>query len=156
MDIVGSSNLVTLMQTIPPYWAPMEQAESEQIVRAMRAAGPPVEYVIYTHEGHGFTRPENRLHFYARAEASYPAIAAAAASRKPRSPATPAWRVSRCRWHAYTQHATPSGLILIETLSGPAGGASPASDTRGAACLCLKGTCDEYSSETGPSRGIGH
>ncbi|HMF18202.1 MAG TPA: S9 family peptidase [Gemmataceae bacterium] len=114
VDIVGPSNLVTLLNTIPPYWAPVKamfgkrvgdlateedmlkdrspfffadkikvplligqgandprvkQAESDQIVKAMRKAGKPVEYIIYTDEGHGFVRPENRLHFFARAEA---------------------------------------------------------------------------------------
>lgn len=114
VDIVGPSNLVTLLQTIPPYWAPMKamfkkrvgdleteeaflksrsplffvdriqkplligqgandprvkQSESEQIVEAMQQAGKPVEYILYTDEGHGFARPENRLHFYAHAEA---------------------------------------------------------------------------------------
>lgn len=113
VDIVGPSNLVTLLQSIPPYWAPMKamfahrvgdleteedflksrsplflanriqkplliaqgandprvkQAESEQIVAAMKAAGKPVTYVLYRDEGHGFARPENRLHFYAIAE----------------------------------------------------------------------------------------
>lgn len=113
VDIVGPSNLVTLMQSIPPYWAPMKamfahrlgdleteeeflkersplfyvdriqkplligqgandprvkQAESEQIVEAMQKAGKPVQYALYTDEGHGFARPENRLHFYAIAE----------------------------------------------------------------------------------------
>ncbi len=113
VDIVGPSNLITLMQSIPPYWAPMKamfahrlgdleteedflksrsplflanqiekplligqgandprvkQAESEQIVEAMSFAGKPVEYILYPDEGHGFARPENRLHFYAKAE----------------------------------------------------------------------------------------
>jgi len=113
VDIVGPSNLVTLMQSIPPYWAPMKamfahrlgdlekeedflkarsplffadriqaplligqgandprvkQAESEQIVAAMQKANKPVEYVLYPDEGHGFARPENRLHFFAIAE----------------------------------------------------------------------------------------
>ncbi len=113
VDIVGPSNLVTLMQSIPPYWAPMKamfahrlgdlekeedflkarsplffadriqkplligqgandprvkQAESEQIVAAMHKENLPVEYVLYTDEGHGFARPENRLHFFAIAE----------------------------------------------------------------------------------------
>ena len=40
-------------------------AESDQIVEAMRKAGKPVEYVVYPDEGHGFARPENRLHFFA-------------------------------------------------------------------------------------------
>jgi dipeptidyl aminopeptidase/acylaminoacyl peptidase len=114
VDIVGPSNLITLLQTVPAYWAPakamfgkrvgdlvkdkkflesrsplffadkikaplligqgandprVKQAESDQIVKAMREAGKPVEYVVYTDEGHGFARPENRLHFYAKAEA---------------------------------------------------------------------------------------
>jgi dipeptidyl aminopeptidase/acylaminoacyl peptidase len=113
VDIVGPSNLASLLKTIPPYWTPMraifdkrvgsiekeedflksrsplfkvdqikvplligqgandprvKQAESDQIAEAMRKAGRPVEYVVYTDEGHGFARPENRLHFYAKAE----------------------------------------------------------------------------------------
>lgn len=113
VDIVGPSNLVTLLQSIPPYWAPMKamfanrvgdveteteflesrsplflcdriqkplligqgandprvkQAESEQIVEAMRKAGKPVTYALYEDEGHGFARPQNRLHFFAIAE----------------------------------------------------------------------------------------
>lgn len=46
----------------------VKQTESEQIVEAMRKAGKPVEYIVYTDEGHGFARPENRLHFYAKTE----------------------------------------------------------------------------------------
>jgi len=113
VDIVGPSNIITLMQSIPPYWEPIrknfyhrvgnldteadflkarsplffvdriekplligqgandprvKQAESEQIFDAMKQAGKPVEYVVYSDEGHGFARPENRLHFYAIAE----------------------------------------------------------------------------------------
>lgn len=113
VDIVGPSNIMTLLQSIPPYWEPIKaqmyhrignmeteeeflksrsplffidriqkplligqgandprvkQAESDQIVEAMRKAGKPVEYVLYPDEGHGFARPENRLHFYAVAE----------------------------------------------------------------------------------------
>jgi dipeptidyl aminopeptidase/acylaminoacyl peptidase len=113
VDIVGPSNLITLLQTIPPYWEPIKasmyhrignleteeeflksrsplfyadriqkplliaqgandprvkQAEADQIVEAMRKTNVPVEYVLYTDEGHGFARPENRLHFYAIAE----------------------------------------------------------------------------------------
>lgn len=114
VDIVGPSNIMTLMQSIPPYWEPIKaqmyhrignmetepeflksrsplffidriqkplligqgandprvkQAESDQIVAAMRQADKPVEYALYPDEGHGFARPENRLHFYAIAEA---------------------------------------------------------------------------------------
>jgi len=46
----------------------VKQAESDQIVAAMRKANIPVEYIVYTDEGHGFVRPENRIHFFARAE----------------------------------------------------------------------------------------
>lgn len=113
VDIVGPSNIVTLIRSIPPYWStyrkvfdvrvgnidteeeflksrsplfkadqikiPMliaqgandprvKQAESEQIVNALKKAGKPVEYIVFPDEGHGFARPENRLKFYAAAE----------------------------------------------------------------------------------------
>lgn len=115
VDIVGPSNLETLLETIPPYWAPLvkvfhermgdpsteegrallraasplyqadritkplliaqgandprvKQAESDQIVGAMQAAGIPVTYVLFPDEGHGFARPENSIAFYAIAE----------------------------------------------------------------------------------------
>jgi dienelactone hydrolase len=117
VDIVGPSNLVTLVESFPPYWGPflastwypfvgnpkipaeradmearspifkvgaikrplligqgandprVTQKESEQIVAAMEAKGLPVTYVVYTDEGHGFARPENRIDFFARSEA---------------------------------------------------------------------------------------
>ncbi|MBE8969491.1 S9 family peptidase [Nostocales cyanobacterium LEGE 12452] len=113
VDIVGPSSLITLIETIPPYWEPLKamlshrvgnleteeeflksrspfffadriqkplligqgandprvkQSESDQIVNAMQQAGLPVQYALYTDEGHGFARPENRLHFFAIAE----------------------------------------------------------------------------------------
>ena len=113
VDIVGPSNLKTLIETVPPYWAPMiaqfhrrlgdpekdadflwsrsplsrasairiplliaqgandprvKQAESEQIVAALTAAGIDHEYMLFPDEGHGFAKPENRLKFYAAAE----------------------------------------------------------------------------------------
>ena len=112
VDIVGPSNLLTLLQTIPPYWSTLvatfykrmgrldepeflkersplfssdkitkplliaqgandprvKQAESDQIVDAMRAGGLPVEYLVFPDEGHGFARPENNLKFTAAAE----------------------------------------------------------------------------------------
>lgn len=34
----------------------------------MGQANKPVQYALYTDEGHGFARPENRLHFFAVAE----------------------------------------------------------------------------------------
>jgi dipeptidyl aminopeptidase/acylaminoacyl peptidase len=46
----------------------VKQVESDQIVETMRKSGKPVEYLVYADEGHGFARPENRLHFFARAE----------------------------------------------------------------------------------------
>jgi dipeptidyl aminopeptidase/acylaminoacyl peptidase len=116
VDIVGPSNIRTLLQTIPPYWKPLralfdvrvgniddpkdadllknasplfkadkiarplligqgandprvKQAESEQIVDAISKNNGNVTYVVYPDEGHGFARPENRIDFYARAEA---------------------------------------------------------------------------------------
>jgi dipeptidyl aminopeptidase/acylaminoacyl peptidase len=104
VDIVGPSHLITLLRSIPPYWAPIKaifdkrlgrvetdeeflksrsplfraesikkpllighgandprvkQAESDQIVQALRARNIPVTYVVYPDEGHGFERPEN-------------------------------------------------------------------------------------------------
>jgi dipeptidyl aminopeptidase/acylaminoacyl peptidase len=43
-------------------------AESEQIVKAIAKNDGHVTYVVYTDEGHGFLRPENRLDFTAREE----------------------------------------------------------------------------------------
>jgi dipeptidyl aminopeptidase/acylaminoacyl peptidase len=113
VDIVGPSNLKTLLETIPPYWAPViaqlyrrignpetdeeflwsrsplsrardiriplliaqgandprvKQAESEQIVAALREAGIEYEYMLFPDEGHGFAKPENRIKFYTAAE----------------------------------------------------------------------------------------
>jgi hypothetical protein len=47
----------------------VKQAESDQIVKAMKTKGLPVTYTLFPDEGHGFARPENRLAFYAIAEA---------------------------------------------------------------------------------------
>lgn len=116
VDIVGPSNLETLMSTVPAYWKTfyenlarrvgdprtpegrellrarspvhaaariarplligqgandprVKQAESDQIVTAMQENGLAVAYILYSDEGHGFVRPENRLSFYAIAEA---------------------------------------------------------------------------------------
>jgi dipeptidyl aminopeptidase/acylaminoacyl peptidase len=113
ISVVGPSNLITLINSIPPYWEPMikqfhqrvgdpateeeflksrsplfsaghiripmliaqgandprvKQAESEQIVAALKAKGKEVDYMLFPDEGHGFARPENRLKFYAEAE----------------------------------------------------------------------------------------
>jgi len=113
IDLVGPSNLITLIETIPPYWAPMiaqfhqrvgdpakdrdflwsrsplsradqiriplliaqgandprvKQAESEQIVEALRQHGIEYKYMLFEDEGHGFARPENRLAFFAEAD----------------------------------------------------------------------------------------
>ncbi|MDP9075193.1 MAG: S9 family peptidase [Actinomycetota bacterium] len=114
VDMVGPSNLLTLIESIPPYWEPLiaqfhtrvgnpetesdflwsrsplsradqiripvliaqgandprvKQAESEQIVAALAKAGIDHEYLLFEDEGHGFAKPENRLKFYAAAEA---------------------------------------------------------------------------------------
>lgn len=113
VDIVGPSNIITLIQTIPPYWRPMiavfhqrvgnpeteeeflksrsplfkvdqiripmliaqgandprvKQAESEQIIEAMKSKGIPYQYILFPDEGHGLAREENRLAFFAAAE----------------------------------------------------------------------------------------
>jgi dipeptidyl aminopeptidase/acylaminoacyl peptidase len=113
VDIVGPSNLITFIETIPPYWSTflamlkervgnpdteadflrsrsplthvdrirvplfiaqgandprVKQAESEQIVAALRAKSIPHEYMLFPDEGHGFAKPENRLKFYGAAE----------------------------------------------------------------------------------------
>ncbi|MDP8976962.1 MAG: prolyl oligopeptidase family serine peptidase, partial [Actinomycetota bacterium] len=46
----------------------VKQAESEQIVAALREKGIDHEYLLFDDEGHGFAKPENRLRFYAHAE----------------------------------------------------------------------------------------
>ncbi len=46
----------------------VKQAESEQIVAAMKQKGIDHEYMLFPDEGHGFDKPENRLKFYAAAE----------------------------------------------------------------------------------------
>ena len=115
VSIVGPSNLLTLLNSIPPYWetiremfykrlgnptteagmqqlkdqSPLfhadrirvpllvvqgandprvKQAESDQIVIAMRNLGLPVEYLVAPDEGHGFARPENNMAFIAAME----------------------------------------------------------------------------------------
>jgi dipeptidyl aminopeptidase/acylaminoacyl peptidase len=115
VDIVGPSNLKTLIASIPPYWKPLRATfdvrmgnvddpkdaelvknasplfkadkivrplligqgandprvnvkESEQIVDAIEKNKGSVTYVVYSDEGHGFARPENRIDFNARSE----------------------------------------------------------------------------------------
>jgi len=113
VDIVGISNLITWIETIPPYWSTLlatihkrignpdteeeflksrsplfkvdeikipiliaqgandprvKQAESEQIIEAMKKKGLEYEYMLFPDEGHGFAKPENRLRFIAAAE----------------------------------------------------------------------------------------
>lgn len=117
IDIVGPSNLITLLESIPPYWRPIiemfklrlggdpeteegrkflmersplthvanikkplligqgandprvKQAEADQIVSAMQEKRISHTYVLFPDEGHGFARPENRMAFFAIAEA---------------------------------------------------------------------------------------
>jgi len=45
------------------------QSESDQIVQALRQTGKPVQYFTYAGEGHMLSHKENRLHFFAQAEA---------------------------------------------------------------------------------------
>ncbi len=46
----------------------VKQAESDQIVAAMKAKSLPVTYAVFPDEGHGFGRSENNLAFYGIAE----------------------------------------------------------------------------------------
>ena len=46
----------------------VDKAETRQMVETLRQAGKLVEYVEYLDEGHGLSRPANRLDFYRRAE----------------------------------------------------------------------------------------
>ena len=116
VDLVGPSNLITLLGSIPPYWAPalnmfkkrvgdpetaegkavlaaaspltharaihrplligqgandprVKQAESEQIVAAMKEHHLAVTYLVFPDEGHGFARPPNNIAFFGAAEA---------------------------------------------------------------------------------------
>lgn len=115
VDIVGPSNLFTLLSTIPPYWesfrkqftlrmgddateegkailkaaSPLfsadkiktplmiiqgandprvKQAESDQIVIAMRELGRDVQYLLASDEGHGFRKPVNSMAMLAASE----------------------------------------------------------------------------------------
>ena len=115
VSIVGPSNLITLLDSIPPYWevirtmfhvrmgdpgtaegkaqlerqSPLnsadkiktpllviqgandprvKQAESDQIVIALRDRNFPVEYLVAENEGHGFSHPINNLAMFATAE----------------------------------------------------------------------------------------
>jgi dipeptidyl aminopeptidase/acylaminoacyl peptidase len=43
-------------------------ANTETLVKALRAAKRDVDYVVYPDEGHGWARPENQLDFYGRVE----------------------------------------------------------------------------------------
>ncbi|MBI4549564.1 MAG: S9 family peptidase, partial [Candidatus Omnitrophica bacterium] len=114
VDVVGPSNLITFIRTVPPYWttelatiyrrvgdpekdadflrerSPLFRAdhiripiliaqgandprvkreESDEIVAALERNGVEHEYLLFPDEGHGFVKPENRLKFYAAAEA---------------------------------------------------------------------------------------
>jgi dipeptidyl aminopeptidase/acylaminoacyl peptidase len=40
------------------------QAESDNLVEALRARGVEVEYMVKTDEGHGFLNPENQIDMY--------------------------------------------------------------------------------------------
>ncbi len=46
----------------------VKQAESDQMVKALRERGVEVEYLLKTNEGHGFHNEENRFEFYRTAE----------------------------------------------------------------------------------------
>ena len=106
VDIVGPSNLLTFVRSVPPTWRRMMaawvgdpdtdadllrerspityveqirapllvlqgandprvvQAESDQMVETLRGIGRDVEYVVFSDEGHGFTKRVNLLRAY--------------------------------------------------------------------------------------------
>jgi dipeptidyl aminopeptidase/acylaminoacyl peptidase len=113
IDLVGPSNLATLIASVPEYWKPqialfhtkvgnpetepellwqrsplsrvdditipvlvaqgkndprVKEAEAQQIVDALEAKGLPYEYLLFTDEGHGLVKPENRERFFSAAE----------------------------------------------------------------------------------------
>jgi dipeptidyl aminopeptidase/acylaminoacyl peptidase len=115
VDLVGPSSIITLLHSIPPYWAPLKkifsvrvgdlddpadvarleaqsplnavkaiktplliiqgandprvkQAESDQIVAALRDNGRSVEYLVAPDEGHGFAGKDNRLAMFTAME----------------------------------------------------------------------------------------
>jgi dipeptidyl aminopeptidase/acylaminoacyl peptidase len=113
VDIVGPSNLITLLRSFPSYWKPflaswfrrvghpdvdadflwsrsplsraadirrpvlvihgandprVTQAESDQIVEAMRRNGVPHRYIVVEGEGHGFSHPSNWIRYMGEVE----------------------------------------------------------------------------------------
>ncbi len=46
----------------------VHRSETEKMVEALKEKGVKVEYLLFPNEGHGLTRPENRLKFYSDAE----------------------------------------------------------------------------------------
>ena len=46
----------------------VKQAESDQIVAALRSRNVQVEYLLKTNEGHGFYNQENKFEFYTKME----------------------------------------------------------------------------------------
>uniref|UniRef100_A0A183CPA6 Peptidase_S9 domain-containing protein n=1 Tax=Globodera pallida TaxID=36090 RepID=A0A183CPA6_GLOPA len=75
VDIVGPSNLITLLDTIPPYWLGfyndmigandprVKQAESDKFVAALKRNHIPVTYILFpdSDEGHGHRKPHNTM-----------------------------------------------------------------------------------------------
>jgi dipeptidyl aminopeptidase/acylaminoacyl peptidase len=52
----------------------VKQAESEQIVEAMKRKGIPYEYLLFPDEGHGFAKPETGCDSTPRPSGSSPGI----------------------------------------------------------------------------------
>ena len=46
----------------------VKQSQAETIVKALKAKGVPVEYVLYPDEGHGISQPKNQVDFFTKAE----------------------------------------------------------------------------------------
>ncbi|PID52957.1 MAG: S9 family peptidase [Micrococcales bacterium] len=87
VDVVGPSNLHTLLASVPEYWKPMialmhqrvgnPETEAElltqaspltHIVAALKDKGLPHSYLLFDDEGHGLAKPQNREVMFAAAE----------------------------------------------------------------------------------------
>ena len=89
VDIVGPSNLETLLNSIPPYWKPhmahlvkmvgaspdtqegrefLKERSPITYANKMKKHAVPVVYLLYSDEGHGLVSAENRLSMYAHIE----------------------------------------------------------------------------------------
>jgi dipeptidyl aminopeptidase/acylaminoacyl peptidase len=92
----------------------VKRAESDRMVEALRGRKAEVEYVVYPDEGHGFSKPANRVDFQSRAE-RFLAKCLGGRSEAPAAPAAPA-----------TERPPEGQGLKPSALREPVGAASPA------------------------------